>query len=58
MRRQFAALADPVGVTAARAGALEGVALLLADGSTPASGLAELGAGMTGVPVDRSPLSP
>jgi transposase len=45
----FAALADPAGVLAARAGALERVALLLADRQHAGQRLAELEARMTGV---------
>ena len=48
MRRLFAALADPAGVIAHRPGALERIALLLADWDTPAA-LAETEARMVAV---------
>jgi len=49
LRRLFAALADPAGVIAARAGALERVALLLEDWQHTGRRLAEVEARMTGV---------
>ncbi len=45
----FAALADPAGVIAHRAGALERVALLLADWQHTTASLADTEARMTGV---------
>jgi transposase len=49
LRRLFTALTDPAGVTAARAGALERVQLLLADWQHTAERLADVEARMTGV---------
>jgi transposase len=49
LRRLFTALTDPAGVTAARAGALERVQLLLADWQHTTERLADAEARMTGV---------
>jgi transposase len=49
LRRLFSALSDPAGVTAARAGALERVQLLLADWQHSGQRLAEVETRMTGV---------
>jgi transposase len=49
LRRLFTALTDPAGVTAARAGALERVQLVLADWQHTTQLLADVEARMTGV---------